>query len=93
LTTSKSKDLTLIVMLGFLLIAFPEIKVATLPRKPFFRERKADFLGTCRHIIVIKLQHGSRPFPGRVDTDQLEAAFLYLIWFISPFIPEKKIIF
>jgi len=28
-----------------------------------------------------------------VDTDQLEAAFLYLIWLIAPFIPEKKMIF
>jgi hypothetical protein len=25
---------------------------------------------------VIKLQHGSRPFSGRIYTDQLEAAFL-----------------
>src|SRR6516164_3511412 len=44
-------------ILGLLLITGSEIKMATLPRKPFFRQGKANFLGTCRHIIVIKLQH------------------------------------
>ena len=40
-----------------LLFAGAEIEMMFLPRKIFFRERKANFLRAYRHVVMIELDH------------------------------------